>query len=216
MGLGNGLSEHIPVLLYIYSIGLFFLILFKDRRIGIFYFIPLIPLTIFFVKLHEFPFGKDIIDIILLAVIVGWFIQNKEIVKTTINKPLYAYIIFTYVALLNGSQYLGAGFPWLGDFRFQMWKNSMILPILFFVVLNNIKRLDEIKKLVFHVSIIYLLIGIKFVNNFTDPGYFDWSSKQDTSIFVHITTTITQGRITFILYNYDNPGENYIYTIQLR
>ncbi len=177
--------NYLPVLFYIYCICLIFLSLFQDRRIGIFYFLPFIPMVFLFVKMHELPLGKDIMDIMLFAIVFGWFMQNKEYVKSDINRTLYLFIFIIFIELINGYIYLGGGFS-IGDYRTQIWKNYMIMPLLFFIVINNIKTVDEIKKLTFHMSLIYFLIAAKFILNFTDPGKFDWNLKQSHDIFVYM------------------------------
>src|SRR3990170_4894558 len=147
---------------YIVFIGLIFLTLFKDRRFGIFYFLPFLPFIFLFEKIHEYPIGKDIVDIMLIVITIGWFLQNREFTKTDINRPLYFFTIFTFFELLNGYIFLGNGLN-LGDMRLQEWKNYILMPVIFFIVVNNIKNLKEIKKLIFLLSIIYLIIGLKYL-----------------------------------------------------
>mgnify|MGYP001593542332 CR=1 FL=1 len=185
MGLGLGLNNYIPFGIYLFSICLIFLILFKDRKIGILYFLPLLPLTIIFIKMQRYPLGKDLIDIILIIIIIAWFLQNKKFIKTKINLSIYFFIIYTFFELLNGYLYLGNDIN-IMDVRMEMWKNYMIMPAIFFIVLNNIQSLDEIKQMVFNLSVIYLVIAVKFAKGFTDPGYFDWSLKKDPGVTAYL------------------------------
>jgi len=145
------MSNVIGTILYFYFIVMIFLVLFKDSKYGVLYFLPLIPLTRYFLATHNYPMGKDIWDIMLIVIILGWFLHNKEFVKTAINRPLYFLICFTFFELIYGFIIFGKDFNTAID-DIQMWRNYMILPIIFFIVVNHIKNLHEIKRLVFLMS----------------------------------------------------------------
>src|SRR4030067_1225805 len=77
---GSGISEYFPYIVY----GLAFLIaliaLFYRSEIGILFiafFLPIYTLLNKTIKL-ELPFAKDIIDILIVTMLLGWFFQGKK------------------------------------------------------------------------------------------------------------------------------------------
>lgn len=181
------MAGYLPILFYLFLMCLILLTIFKDRRIGIFYFLPFLPLTVLFIKMQKYPLGKDMVDVMLLAIIAGWFFQNRKFIKTELNKPIFIFMLFTFFELLNGYMYLGEGLN-LGDVRTQWWKNYMIMPVILFIVVNNIEKIGEIKKLVFLMSFVYLWIGLKFFLSYEDSGYFSSSFKRDAGVFVYFSS----------------------------
>ncbi len=197
--------------IYCFSIALIIPTILKDSRIGIFYFLPLLPLTRIFIDMHQYPMGKDIVDIMLFAIIAGWMLQGGEFVKTKIKWPLFFLAVYTFFELLNGFSYLGTSFN-IGDFRVSMWKTYMIMPLLFFIVLNNIKDLGDIKKLIFIFSVIYLAIATSFVLDYEDTGHFSWDQKSNYTIFAflganHVASFMVINMSIFAGLYYFNRGE---------
>jgi O-antigen ligase len=123
-------------------------------NLGLLFLVPLFPLRIVVEQMHLFPFGKDLINIILLAMILGWFYKasssrQKLIEPTPLNGVLAFMMIYTYLSLWKGSSFLGYSAPvHFDDPRLQDWKNYMILPLLYFIIVNNIKETKQIKSLV--------------------------------------------------------------------
>lgn len=145
------------ITLIIYIIG-FSLILFLSISgkvyLGLLFLIPLFPLQNIIERLHQFPFGKDFNDIILIAMILGWLFhsstKNKRIFEPTpFNKIIFIIFIYTLISLWSGSSYLNFSSPIsVSDLRVQTWKNYMLLPLLFLITVNNIRTLKQIKWLI--------------------------------------------------------------------
>ncbi len=117
---------------------------------GLMFVTLLFPLQNVVERLHQFPGGKDIIDIVLIAMVIGWALSKKEklFVATNLNNILGIMIVFTYICLWHGSFYLGTTMPVrFDDVRLQAWKNYMIFPLLFFLVVNNVRTIEGMKKI---------------------------------------------------------------------
>jgi len=123
-------------------------------HLSLLFLIPLFPLQNVIERFHQFPFGKDFVDIILIAMILGWILRSvskkeKMFEPTPFNKILFVMAIFTYILLWKGSFYLGFPAPIsASDVRVQNWKNYMIFPLLYFITVNNIKNIKQIKWLI--------------------------------------------------------------------
>jgi O-antigen ligase len=130
--------------------------------------------------MQEFPLGGDLIDIMVVVMLIGWMIQKGGFVRTRVNTILIIYIITTFLSLLNGYLYLGKGFSTLSDFQLQMWKDYIFMPIIFFIVLNNIRSSGDIKKLIFSMSIIFLAVIVRFFSEFSNTDHNNFSEGTRT------------------------------------
>ncbi|MFH1413969.1 MAG: O-antigen ligase family protein [Candidatus Omnitrophota bacterium] len=133
--------------------------------LSLMFLVPLFPLQNIIERLHQFPSGKDFVDILLVIIVLGWgfgsMLRNRSIFeKTPFNKLILVMILFTYLSLWRGSSYLGFAPPLnLGDPRFHAWKNYMIFPLLYFVTVNNIRSLKHIKWLVLAMAFSVLIMN---------------------------------------------------------
>ncbi len=136
-------------LLYIGGIVALLLSIFWRPVVGVYYLVPLLPLQTARYRLLDFPLGQSVVGIILLAVILGLRLKNKQLFqKTPWSKLLRIYAIFTFVSLCLGAIYLGSGFPLPGSPRFQDWLNYMLMPLMLFVVAASVTNKTQMKILV--------------------------------------------------------------------
>lgn len=165
MGIMLILKTIVPAL--IFYIGSIIVIVFSiTRRIdkALLLLIPLFPLQNVIEKLHQFPLGNQFIDILLIAIMLGWFTESHAarkpfFAKTPFNAVLILMGVYTYILLWTGSSYLYFPAPIsVSDERLQAWKNYMILPLLYFIVVNNIKNLSQIKKLIIAMALGFLIV----------------------------------------------------------
>lgn len=176
LGFGIGLTKYIPFVIYFAGIIPVFLALFLKVELAFGYLVGILPLTNVLNKLHQFPLGKDYVDILLAAVLFGWFIRanirrEKFIVSTPFNLLLVVFILYTYVGLWQGSSFLGLPSPLsFSDVRVQTWKNYVILPLLFFITVNNIKDKKRMQWLVFIMVLVILVSGLYFFQNYRYIG----------------------------------------------
>lgn len=142
-----------PIIFYLGFIGAAIASLTGNVRLGLYFLVPLLPLQNVVNKLHDFPLGKDFNDILLLCMIFGWFISKASksgrlLAKTSFTGILFLYLIFTYITLWMGSQFLHDAPPINpADPRVQLWKNYMILPLLFFITMNNIRDVKDMRNM---------------------------------------------------------------------
>ena len=171
MELGLGLTKLIPPAVYICGLLVIFLTLIYKIEVGIFFLVPLFPLQNILDLIHNYPFGKDFVDILILALLVRWVLnrlptKGPTFLKTPLNLPLLLLISWTFLELWRGSFYLGTGMPInLRDWRFVHWKNFMMLPLIYLIVLNNIKNPKHIKCLVLLMTLSILFMDVTFYNN---------------------------------------------------
>ncbi len=169
--MGLGLSGLFPAVLYFLGIVALILVLFYKVEAGLFYLVPILPLQNVMDKMHNFPAGKDIVDILVVAMIIKWFLTSGSrggnlFVKTDLNMPLILLILITFFGLLRGSSYLGHDLINFDDVRFLSWKNLIIMPLLYFITVNNIKTIKNIKVLSILMILSMILMDLVFINTF--------------------------------------------------
>lgn len=160
-----GLSFLIPLVLYASAIVVFLASVFWRPEIGIYYLVPLFPLQTVRYKILDFPLGSKLIDIILLGVVIGVLVRRefKLVPKTQLNKLLALFALFLYVSLWRGALFLDTELPfWIDNPRFSTWKNYMVLPLVFILVVSVIKEIRQIKILVLLMCVSALLANKSF------------------------------------------------------
>jgi len=143
-------KSFIPFILYAGILLLSLSALSGKTRWALWLLIFLMPFRNVIDRLHRFPLGHDLIDIMLIALIIGTMMQSlvkkeKMFEKSPINPIAILLIIYTFVSLIWGSSFLHSYlFFDISDPRVQAWKNFCILPLLFFITLNNIKKKKDV------------------------------------------------------------------------
>lgn len=193
-----GLSGIVPIAVYLTAIGVFLASLFSRPQIGLYFVVPLFPLQSIRYKVHDFPLGNKLIDIILLGVVLGIVFRRdwKLFSKTPLNHVLLISALFLYVSLWQGSYFLGTNLPLsIEDPRFSTWKNYMIMPLIFVLVVSTIKSLGQIKMLVGLMCLstlaanqsVYQAVGSRNLSHFSydirDGGVFGYAGANGAGAF---------------------------------
>ena len=182
MELGLGLIKVAPLIIYIGSFIVVFLTLFYRIEVGILYLVPLLPLQSILDRMQQYPGGKDFIDILLLALVVRWFINKRKagksiFIKTSFNLPILILVLWTYIELWLGSSNFSLSLPiQFQDARLKDWKNFMVLPLIYFIITNNVNDRNFIKLLTILMALSMAAMDVSFYNNFTEPEEFTWGA----------------------------------------
>jgi len=147
MGLGivSLIKSFAPVALYFLGIGCFLAALSGRLRWALLLVTFLLPLRNVIDKLQNFPLGNQFIDILIAGMLLGWLLsrlalRTKLMERSPLNTAAVLLIVYTFVSLQIGNHYLHyGGILDVSDPRVQDWKNFCLLPILYFLTLNEIK-----------------------------------------------------------------------------
>lgn len=171
-----GLEQFVPLSLYLASVVVFLLALFWRPQIGLYFLIPLLPLQTLRYRLLDYPLGNKLIDLLLLAVVLGSVLKGKfRFAQTPMNKLLVFFGIFCYVQLWRGAFFLNTELPLaISDPRFSNWKNYMVMFILFAVVVSVIRDVKQIK-----IIVVLMCLSVLFV----DKAYYGNMSGRDLTHF---------------------------------
>lgn len=204
------LVKHIALYgLYVAAWIILLLSLAGKVKYGLYFLVPLLPLQNIMFKFYHLPFGRDLNDILLIGMLIGWFLYSffarKHLVeRTSYNKIVFFYLIFTYFALWRGSLFLGLPAPTSAlDPRVQNWKNYIILPLLFLLTLNNIKDKKEMKMLLIAICVSMFLMNFYTMrqvswltawwNRLKITGTFYWLGPNEIAAFYATYTFVLVG-----------------------
>lgn len=166
-GIIAGIKGFAPLIFYIVGIFAVFVAMTGKKQWPLLFMIGLLPLRNVVEKLHHFPLGKDLIDMLIIALIVGWAFRSfgkkdKFFEKSPINTIIVFLIFYTFISLLLGSMYLNEFLIMnFASPRVQSWKNFCILPLLFFITFNTIKTKKEAWQVV-----LVICLSIAFMDNY--------------------------------------------------
>lgn len=149
--------------------------------------VPLFPLQNIFEKLQRLPLGRDFNDYLLIGITIGWFVsrsgKGKRIFDPTpLNVILIAYFFYTLATLIAGSAYLHVSSLFsFADVRVQMWKNYMVFILLYFIVVNNVRDVAAMKRL------LAVMIGAMLLMDYYTVPQVRWMSGISSRIGLHGT-----------------------------
>src|SRR3989344_5892384 len=154
-----------PIIFYLGGITLFFRAITGKVQWALLCVVFLLPLRNVVDKLQDYPLGSQFLDILIFSIIVGWVVsalgQKKALLeKTSINAIAIFLILYTFISLIIGAQYLGLdSFFDISDSRVQSWKNFCLLPILYFITVNNVREKKEVWEIFTVMCLAMALMG---------------------------------------------------------
>ncbi len=176
--LGLGFSKFVAPVLYVGVMLIALLTIIKRIEFGIFYLVPFLPHQNLLDWTMKYPLGKDYVDILLMAIIIRWIIDKRKsgepiLEKTIFNLPLFILIIWAIIEYFHGASYLDLPITLSpGDERFAALKNFIVIPLFFFIVVNNIKSKKQIQLIVLLMIISILVL---------DRNFYSLISRHDVS-----------------------------------
>ena len=171
-----GIADSAGAILYWCAIAAFLISAAGRPQIGIYYIVPLLPLQTLRYRLHAYPLGANVVDIVLLGVAIGlWRNGSGLIPKTPFNRLFAVYGIYCYLLLWLGAFVLNSEPPlWIDNIRFRDWKNYMMLFVMCLLVYGAIRTTKQIKILLLCMCLTVVAL---------DRSYFHTLSDRDLSHF---------------------------------
>lgn len=172
--LGLGLSEFIPYILYGLSFLIAFLAIFYRNEIGILFLASLFPIYAVLnktIKL-ELPFAKDVVDILIIAMLLGWLLQRTKSEEQPVSHsplllPILLFMGYSLLSFIHGSSTLGTDlFSDMSEQRLANWKNYMIMPLMYLIAYYNLRERKWKYALFILLAISFLAMDYKFRQTF--------------------------------------------------
>lgn len=164
--------------LYAATIGIAIASAIKRAEWALYLLIILIPLPNIWYKLQDFPLGRDIPDLLQLAVFVGIFVN-----KGGFDRPRRAFtvamlIVVAYAALWNSTLRFGLPLPVTTSNPFlEDWKNYAQMIFLYFLAYNALKDEDSQRIALTALASIFLLIVLREFRNFAAGSSFSYENR---------------------------------------
>lgn len=139
--LGLGLGPYVLIVLYLALIAGALVSIARMPAVGLFVLIPLIPNQTVRYKLHEMPYGAQLVDFVLIAVAIGVILKGNTLFsKASFRVPIFALWALTFVTLWTGSLLNDFPLPLAeGDERFSNWKNYARIFLIPFLAMGAIR-----------------------------------------------------------------------------
>ncbi len=157
--MGTGLGHFIPIVAYMGFWVMCLLSLGGRPILGLYYMVPFIPYRTMRDHLLDYPLGNNMLTILVVAVILGALIKGNRLPKSKLYLVWFLFAGYLYLSMWIGSLMGNEPAPlWLGDANFVMWKDYIVLPLLFVasgLVINDRK---SVRNLVILVGIALLLV----------------------------------------------------------
>lgn len=150
-------------------------------RIGIYFLVLVLPLQTLRYQIQSYPLGGSIIDLVLLAVIIGVVMQRTEPLfqDLPLKGLLLLSFLYWYISLWHGSLFLGLPWPLsLGDLRFSFWKSYVELGLIYFIAFAAIRTREQICTVLSLMCVTALAVSLDFysvvstedLSHFSDSG----------------------------------------------
>ena len=144
MGILTFLHSHLPLAIYLGAIIICVLSIVRNTIFGIYFMIFVFPFTYTLEKIHVYPFGNQILDLLFFSVFIGTIIQGNKFEKSKNFLPIILLAVIVTLGLLNG--FLGSTpHPTEQSTRIELWKNYIMMPFLYFLVYANINDKKDIR-----------------------------------------------------------------------
>jgi len=168
----------LPSALYGGAIFTAVLTIIKKAEWGLILMIVMIPMPNIWYKLHEYPMGKDFMDILFFSILIGIILQQKGFVKTSNSRIIILFAMISYISLWNSSMRFSLTLPVsMSNIILADWKNYVEMIFLYFLAINVVKDEDQQKKIVVLMSILILLIAIRSYRNFSGGEAFHYDKR---------------------------------------
>ncbi len=181
--MGLGILEFVRLIsvpiLYFGGIITAFLAIFRKAEWGLLLLVALIPQPNIFYKLYPFPMGKDLLDILFIAVGIG-IVVNKGGFEIRGNSVLIILIILTsYFALWNSSMNFSLPLPIsYANPLIKAWKGYAFMVGMYLLTFNAIKGDENLRKiLVTLMALVILFISVRSFRSYTPEASFIEDSR---------------------------------------
>lgn len=154
-------------------------------ELAVFLFAVLSPLPTLWYPTHQFMFGKDTQDLLIIATLLGAMINKGGLQRTPHLGWILAIGVYTYLALWNCALRFGLDAPvtqanpYLSD-----WKNYVLLMLVYVAAYNAVRTEAQVRVLV-TISIGVLLFMVqRELNSFVAGSSFSYGSRANGPFWV--------------------------------
>lgn len=159
----------LPFIAYVLAFPIMAVSLFRVE-FGMLYFITLVPIIAVMKKFAEFPLGNNIMDMLLVSMVIGWILgaqrEARNLFKASpLNVVVALVVLWSVVNLVRGYGFIE--FPdFVNETRLKTWKNYMILPVIYFIAINNVREERFVTWVIIAVCLTMIAMDFNFYSTF--------------------------------------------------
>ncbi len=136
------------------------------------------PLPNLWYKLHEFPLGKDIIDLLVISGLIGVMVAKLNVARPLHSRFLIFYLIATYLAVWHTALRFDLAAPITpASADFVDWKNYAEMVLLYFLAFHCLSDEKQQRQLMLLAGAVVFLIALREARNFTESVAFSYDKR---------------------------------------
>lgn len=141
----------------------------KKASWGLILMVILIPQPNIFYRLYHFPGGKDLLDFLFLAVMIGIFVNKGGIERSRNSIIAIILVLVSYLSVWNSSMNFSLPFPIsYANPMIKYWKSYAYMVLTYLLAFNAIKDDENQRKmLVLTMVLVVLFISIRSYRTYT-------------------------------------------------
>jgi putative inorganic carbon (hco3(-)) transporter len=138
----------------------------------------LTPLPNLWYSIHQFPLGKDVIDLLILSAFVGVLVGHHRQGSSSAGWFLLAYLLYVYVAVWNSSIRYGLPVPLTSaNGVFVYFKNYAEMGLLYAVAYHATNDEKHRRTLVWICMAVFFVIVLREARNFSESSSFNYDKR---------------------------------------
>ena len=172
--------------LYFGGIGIALASIARRAEWGLLLMVALIPQPNIFYKLYAFPMGKDLLDVLFCAVVIGIFVNKGGFERAGNSLLIIILVLVSYLAVWNSSMNFSLPIPIsYGNPMIKPWKGYVFMICMYLLTFNAVKDNGNQRKiLVFVMALVVLFISIRSYRAFTAGASFIEESRSGGPFWV--------------------------------
>lgn len=172
-------------ILYVSVFVTFFTSVMKRAEWALYLIAIFAPLSVVWYKLHQFPLGKDTIDILILGVFLGIIVNKGGFDRAPHAFLVVVLMLVSYIAVWNTSFRFNLPYPLTtANPVLSDWKNYAEMIFLYFLAYNALKTEEQQKTMLVIMAFVILLIAVREFRNFTAGGSFSYDKRAEGPFWI--------------------------------
>lgn len=142
---------------------------FRNAAWGLLLMVALIPQPNILYRLYNFPIGKDFLDILLLAVLVGIFINKRGFERSGHTILIVILLLMSYLGIWNSTMNFSLPSPFtMANPILKPWKGYASMVLLYLLSFNAVKDDENQRKMmVLVMALVVIFISFRSYRSFT-------------------------------------------------
>jgi putative inorganic carbon (hco3(-)) transporter len=162
--LGLGIAHLIPFVAYLGFWVMIIASLAGRAKLGLYFMIPFLPYRSMRNHFLEYPMGNNLLTMLIVAIIIGALTHGKRLPKSKLYLIWLVFGFYLYCSMWLGTALGNAPAPlWLSDPNFVVWKDYMIIPLVFVAASLVIDDRKAVRTVIIISALTILVIDRSFI-----------------------------------------------------